>query len=272
MANWTLDDIHWDKFDPARVDPALLRLAKAASVVEHNVGAYVTYMANVFGDDPDISDLLDTWHDDELRHGKALGRWAELADPSFDFSASARHFAENYSPPQDMIVSVRGSRAGELIARCAVEAGTSSHYWAVGDSAEEPVLKQICKLIARDEVGHYREFRNRVGRFAAVEGVGFWRRLAVAAGRIAESDDDELSFAYYSANGDGGGYRAKEALRAYIADSYPRYRHDHIERALAMVFLAVDLKPNGPLHRTTARLAHGFMRYRGRRCAAQLAA
>ena len=36
MVSWTLDDIPWETFDPARVDPELLKLVKAASVVEHN--------------------------------------------------------------------------------------------------------------------------------------------------------------------------------------------------------------------------------------------
>ena len=31
MGHWTLDDIQWDRFDPAKVDPDLLKVAKAAS-------------------------------------------------------------------------------------------------------------------------------------------------------------------------------------------------------------------------------------------------
>ena len=42
--HWTLDDIPWDAFDPARVDPELLRAVKAAALVEHNDDEYVSYL------------------------------------------------------------------------------------------------------------------------------------------------------------------------------------------------------------------------------------
>ena len=40
MKHWTLDDIGWDRFDPIKVDADLLRIVKAASLVEHNGGDY----------------------------------------------------------------------------------------------------------------------------------------------------------------------------------------------------------------------------------------
>ena len=33
MGHWTIDDIAWRRFDPALVDPDMVKLAKAASVV-----------------------------------------------------------------------------------------------------------------------------------------------------------------------------------------------------------------------------------------------
>ena len=30
MPRWTLDDIPWDRFDPAKLEPAVLRIVKAA--------------------------------------------------------------------------------------------------------------------------------------------------------------------------------------------------------------------------------------------------
>ena len=49
--HWTLDDIDWDKFDPALVDPNLLATIKTAAMVEGNAADYVTYLLNVFSDD-----------------------------------------------------------------------------------------------------------------------------------------------------------------------------------------------------------------------------
>ncbi len=39
MAGWTLDDIPWQAFDRARVDPAIIPVIKAASMVEANAAA-----------------------------------------------------------------------------------------------------------------------------------------------------------------------------------------------------------------------------------------
>ena len=33
---WTLDDIPWDRFDPALVEPNVLKVVKAAALVEFN--------------------------------------------------------------------------------------------------------------------------------------------------------------------------------------------------------------------------------------------
>ena len=74
----------------------------------------------------------------------ALGRWAQLADPSWDFEAAFARFRAGYKLPLDATASVRGSQAGEMMARCIVETGTSSYYSALKDATDEPVLKQIC--------------------------------------------------------------------------------------------------------------------------------
>ena len=57
MGQWTLDDIAWDRFDPSRVDPILLKVAKAASLVERNARDYAAYLCSVFSDDPDFQDV-----------------------------------------------------------------------------------------------------------------------------------------------------------------------------------------------------------------------
>jgi len=50
--HWTLDTINWQKFDPSKVDPALLRAVKAAALVEYNAKDYGEYMRKVFNNDP----------------------------------------------------------------------------------------------------------------------------------------------------------------------------------------------------------------------------
>jgi rubrerythrin len=262
MPSWTLDDIAWDRFDRREVDPELVRIIKAASLVEHNGADYAEYLCRVFHDDPDFQAMALRWGREEIQHGEALGRWAALADPDFDFAASCQRFSAGYRPNLEADVSVRGSRAREMLARCVVETGTSSYYTALAEATSEPVLREICQRIAADEFRHYKLFYSTLKRYLAVEKIGLWDKLRVAAGRIVESEDDELAYAYYAANADAAPYDRRRYGNAYARRAYAVYRAHHVERGIAMVFKAVGLTPNGRLSRLVTRLMWSVMRLR----------
>ena len=118
MGNWTLETIAWDRFDASKVDPEILRNIKAAALVERNGGDYRIYLNRVFADDPAFIAAVDMWAGEEVQHGMALGRWAQLADPQWDFEAAFARFRAGYKLPLDASGSVRGSQAGEMMARC----------------------------------------------------------------------------------------------------------------------------------------------------------
>ena len=44
MGRWTLDDIPWDRFDRNKLDADIVRIVKAASLVEYNGGAYAHHL------------------------------------------------------------------------------------------------------------------------------------------------------------------------------------------------------------------------------------
>ena len=69
---WTLNDIPWDSFDPTKVDPDMLRIVKAAAMVEYNGGIYAEYLCSVFADDPQFQDAAQRWAFEEVQHGSAL--------------------------------------------------------------------------------------------------------------------------------------------------------------------------------------------------------
>ena len=154
MKHWRLDEVAWDRFDAGKLDPAVVPLVKAAAMVERNGGDYGVYLNRVFADDPDFRAAADRWAAEEVQHGDALGRWAMLADPAWDYDAAFARYRAGYQLPLSATASVRGSRTGELIARCMVETGTSSYYSALAEAAAEPVLRQICKKSAADEFRH----------------------------------------------------------------------------------------------------------------------
>ncbi|HEX7969391.1 MAG TPA: ferritin-like domain-containing protein [Stellaceae bacterium] len=265
MASWTLDDIPWDRFDPAQVDAEILRLVKAASLVEQNGADYARYLCGVFHDDAEFQEAARRWGTEETQHGQALGRWAMLADPQFDHAAAVARFTAGFRVDLDASTSVRGSRASELVARCIVETGTSSYYTALAEATGEPVLREICKRIAGDELRHYKLFYTHMQRHLEAERIGFWRRLRVAAGRVAEAEDDELAYAYYAANEVAAPYDRRRFAAAYARRAYAVYRRHHVERGIAMIFKAVGLKPHGRLNLWAARLAWwGMCRRAGR--------
>ena len=48
MGQWTLDDIPWDRFDRSELDPGIVRIVKAASLVEYNGAAYAHHLCRIF--------------------------------------------------------------------------------------------------------------------------------------------------------------------------------------------------------------------------------
>jgi len=258
---WTLDRINWDAFDASRVDPEMLKAVKAAALVEYNAPDYVTYLRNVFHDDEAVQQNILQWGKEEAQHGMALARWANLADPSFDFEDSFRRFRviQNINTSAD--ASLRGSKAGEMIARCVVESGTSSFYTAIKDRTDEPCLKQIVTFMAADEFAHYRCFYEIYKKYAH-ELPGRIGRLKVAVGRVNEADDDELAGAYYCANYPDDSptpYHRKTFADAYQKRAMGVYQRQHLDRLISMVAKAGGLEPHGFLASRIQDLAWWFI-------------
>jgi hypothetical protein len=261
MRAWTLDDIPWHRFAPGLVDPDLMRLAKAASLVEADGAAYAAHLCRVFADDPEFQQNARRWGEEEIRHGEALARWAALADPGFDFATAFARFQAGFKGGFEHGTSRRGSRAGEMIARCIVETGTSSYYTALREAAREPVLKEICRRIAADEVRHYKLFYRNLEQCLMREPIGLVRRLSVAMGRIAEARDDELAYAYFAANEAQAPYDRRRHGRAYARRASALYRAHHVAHGVAMIMKAVGLDPHGAVARAAFRLAWQAMRW-----------
>ena len=263
MKHWRVEQLAWDRFDPTRVDPEIIPLVKAAAMVERNGGDYALYLNSVFHDDPDFQRAADNWAEEEIQHGDALGRWAMLADPGWDYAAAFARYRNGFKIAVNADASIRGSRTGELIARCMVETGTSSYYTALAEATEEPALKQVCKLVAADEYRHFKLFYDHMKRYLARENLSFVQRLRVAAGRIGETEDDELAFAFHCANEDPAiGYDHGRCLAGYMGRAMGFYRYHHIERGMGMIFKAVGLEPRGRLSDLAARGAWRLLCWR----------
>lgn len=267
MTYWSLDTIDWDRFDASRVQPQLLALARAACLVEYNADTYTDYLCRVFSDDPELQSKFSAWGDEEKRHGLAIARWVELADSGFDFRHSLSVFRDAYEQlPKEGTLSVRGSRARELVARCIVECGTSSFYSALRDAAEEPVFRQICDLIAQDEIRHFNLFRKALeSKYGPQEGLGLLARARVVLGRMLETSDEELSFAFRAGNFPGEPIeiqRFDEYSRDYMRRIARLYQPEHFRLGLALAMKAAGLNASRRMRTILGHAAHWFLRIR----------
>ena len=258
--HWNISDLPWDQFDRAKLDPEILKVIKAASLVEFGGDLYARYLCDVFHDDPAFQQAARDWAVEEIRHGEVLGRYASQADPTFDLTEAFARYRKGYDFQPQAGKSVRGSRSGELIARCIVETGTSSHYTSLADASEEPLLKAICRRIAADELRHYKLFHGWLKRYLAREGLSRFDRLRIGLGRVRESEDDELAYAYYVANAPAGSaYHRETYATAYKERAYRFYRPEHMDRVVAMVFKACGLRPYTVWHGLARRAMWWFL-------------
>jgi hypothetical protein len=263
--HWTLDDIPWHQFDRGKVNDDIVPVVRAASMVESNAADYARYLCNVFKGDAEFEAAAVQWAREEVQHGVALGRWAKLVDPDFDYDARFAAFRAGYHIPLDADTSVRGSRPGELIARCIVEVGTSSYYTAIADATDEPVLREICRRIATDEWRHYGLFYRHLHRYLEQEQLSRRKRAWIAFSRMLETEDDELRFAYHIANAPvipAASFDRRKAGSEYAQRTYRLYNPRHIERAMGMVFKAIGFAPHGWLSRLLTALVRYAMALR----------
>ncbi|MDR3516962.1 MAG: ferritin-like domain-containing protein [Azospirillaceae bacterium] len=265
--HWSLDDLPWDQIDPHLVDLDTLQIIKAAALVEYNAGDYGAYLENVFAGDAIFIDAVQTWVKEEVQHGAALGKWAGIVDPAFRLEEAFALFRQHYRVNINATQSLRGSRCGELVARCMVETGTSSYYTAIADRAACPVLKRICQHIAADEHRHYKLFYDHLKRYLAQDRLGRFSRLRIALGRIAETEDDELAYAFWAANSAHQPYDQGTAIRAYSRRAYSFYQRRHVERGVAMIFKACGFNGQSWIFKGASRIAWWMLDRRVKRLA-----
>ena len=259
--NWKIDDLPWEQFDRTCVDPNILRIVKAAALVEYNAADYSTYLTNVFGDNADFCRHVRVWENEETQHGAALGAWAERADPSFNFQAAFARYRVGYRINLETDTSIRGSQSGELVARCVVEAGTSSYYTALGQGTREPVLQALCRHIAADEVRHYKMFYSYLEKSWSKEQLGRLKRLKIGLGRVKESEDDELAYAYFAANmPEGAVFNRSLYSSAYMACAFPLYQLDNLEQMATLVARACGFKLAGMWRKPISIVAQALLR------------
>ena len=89
----------------------------------------------------------------------------------------------------------------------------------------------------------------------------------VAVGRITESDDDELAYAYYCANVPAERaatlpYNRADCAKSSYTTILRIYRRQHVQRLAQMVSKAVGADPQGHLTKAAGMLLWRVLRFR----------
>jgi hypothetical protein len=125
------------------------------------------------------------------------------------------------------------------------------------------VLKEVCRLIAADEYRHFKLFYDHMKRYLAREKLSFAKRLRVALGRIGESEDDELAYAFHCGNeAEGVPYDHDRCISGYMGRAMGFYRFRHIERGMGMIFKTIGLEPRGRMSDIAAKGAWRLLCWR----------
>jgi hypothetical protein len=157
-AHWQIRDINFDAIDFAatRADETLLAIIASASMIESASDVYTANLVQYYSTDSEVRDwLTGQWEPEELQHGRALRAYVERVWPSFDWERTFKSFVDDYSN-YCVVEELGPTPALEMAARCVVETGTATLYRAIDQYAREPVLRDIVRRIAEDEVRHFK--------------------------------------------------------------------------------------------------------------------
>lgn len=236
---------HWraTHFDYAHIDAnaipdSVMHILRTTALVESRADHYGDYLRSVFacrGDEWRAA--IDTWNDEERQHGQALRRLCESADANYRFDTCMRAYLATTQYHRCDGVSVRGSIAGELVARCVVEALASTFYRVLHDATSDRTSRNMLQALANDEARHYGMFRKLLTTETRISGaIGRWRRLRVSIGRMLELNDDQIMRAAWAVStSHNAPFRRRRIASAYAAALYPHYRLSHLRYAARML-------------------------------------
>jgi hypothetical protein len=230
--HWTLDDIDWANVrrDIVAGNEAMFYLVAGASFVEATTDLYTQNLIDYFSADDEITGWLKAhWLPEELQHGEALRRYVQVGWPDFDWDGVYERFLPEFTR-QCAEDGVEKTRSREMASRCIVEMGTSGYYRTLSRMTDEPVLRDLTRRIADDEVRHYKHFYRYLRKYQRQEGqrragiVGaLWNRLRMIGG-----EDSRIAMRHIYQERTGGQTldnrglkRVRRGWRPLIAPHFP---------------------------------------------------
>ncbi len=250
---WDIGVLDLSRFKSKEIPLSLIYVIKATCLLESRADLYSSYLLSVFQSKKRWRQAIQVWNLEERQHGQALRKWCELVDPDFSFEKLYSGYISEVLYHREDGNSVRGSINGELIARCVIEALASGYYAAIRDTVEEPLLREICGRLSKDEARHYGMFYRFFREVQKTEPVGRWECIKIITKRILELEDDQIIYASYYVrySGSQATYDRRIEARRYLNELYPIYRKRHLRYILSLILPILGFEKH--------RLAHRFL-------------
>jgi hypothetical protein len=241
---WRLADIDFSRIDRSHIEgnEPLFLLLVASSFIESGAGLYTANLVKFFDGNPELAGWLrDCWQGEELQHGAALRAYVQKICPEFPWQAAYDDFHREYSK-LCVAEELEPTRAQELVARCVVEAGTSSVYLAIRTCTDEPVLCEISENIRRDEVHHYKYFYHYFQDYRAQQRLGRIGVLRTLVRRLLElrNSDGEVALRHAIAHRHPQASPAQRQRMAQEVNTMLR-RHLPVQMTLPMLLKPLNL-------------------------------
>jgi hypothetical protein len=230
--HWTLADIPFERVPraPAAAGSELFYMVAAASLMEAATDLYTRNLVEFFRGDAEVTAWLEQfWLPEELQHGQGLRRYVEAGWSDFDWETAFRAFHAEFVVICEKD-GLEAQRSLEMASRCVVEMGTASYYTTLSRASPEPVLALLARLIAEDEIGHYKHFYRYYRKYQPVEAPGrgavaaaLWRRLTMTDGDDSYTALKHVHLTRFPGAGfDRRDYRAlRSRARALVGGHFP---------------------------------------------------
>jgi hypothetical protein len=260
--HWDLSEIDWSRLSPEHVTPRLVWIVRATCLVESRADLYTGYLEDVVGSTSAAAEQIRNWGAEEAQHGRALREWLARADPAFRFDQKDSEYRSGVAYYRHTGRSVRGSLQNELLCRCVVESLASAYYRAIRDSTAEPVLRDICERLSRDEAKHFKLFSTLLANERRRGRNGLLADLRVVHRRIRDLENDQIAYAFFCSGERPDTYSTRAAALAFLPRLYDLYRAPHIEYALRLTFQALEWRVPLPVVKAGAHLGVAYARIR----------
>lgn len=155
-----ISDPDWQRLNTkaAEVDRLVFYGVAVSSFLEISVGHYTASLREIFGNEPEVVEWLESvWEPEERAHGQAMRAYIDRVWPQYRWDQAYFQFIKQYAPLCTAEL-LRPTPAREMLARCVTECEAAVLYRTLANLARDPLAKYLFTQMYEDEIAHYKFF------------------------------------------------------------------------------------------------------------------